>query len=786
MSIQYYNFSSNLDESMVGVKAANLSKLYQLHLNVPPAICLPVCHDILFSAEELENLPVLVEKLVPSTTGWAVRSSSTLEDAHEKSWAGQFKTVIVAKISELIAAVKEVRASANIVVSGGGMGIIIQQFIEPDYAGVVFSCNPVTGEHAPIIELCQGRGEQLVSGQVTPATYGRAGWVNGELAGCDEAILKEIQRTACDLSKKWDFPVDMEWAVKDGTLYWLQVRPVTSSQPRSYEQFLREAAQLKGNWFLMDQCDQPFAPLIETLDPSGFCTKSFWKMQFVFHYPYIEMQPNIAGQAPKKFKEIWAEWKSMEEEYQPLFEEALARDLTTFSNQALWAELQKRIGNNRIFVDKYLDREWFCYRRNVTGKLQGYLKKTCNNPSEMYVTFLSLISQLGSTTWHKQAKLREMVDIVQKNPQVLPEIIKLIDNLEKNRAENSVENPTVNSNENLAVHPVKNTADNRTKCFMKKLAINTEADLSTGLSTCLANYLAEYGYEAANPMYYHLPTLAEKPEMLLDIIKNLANTHKIENHLDMEIGTELMDTPHKPRQALAHDTWRREALQISAKLPMTERLDFYRQMLILRKLLLRTENDDYILQKGMAQVRAVLIEMGNRLLPGNPEDIFYLTKDELETAVLAGTKASWAENILQRKAEFLKAKQINPPQKILDGQPHYDTQLQATGDVLRGNPVSAGIAEGYIYIVKDPLNPETFTDIPQNSIVVSRLLTPALAGNVLGAKAFIIEEGSLLSHGAILAREMQIPAVIGVEAASLKLVTGQYVTVDAYTGQITL
>ena len=131
-----------MDNRAVGTKAANLGLIHKMGLNIPPAICLR--SDLLninkqATSEFLNYLKEEIQTLVPSDPGWAIRSSSIEEDGFNKSMAGQFVSVIIMDAYELPEAVCKVIQSATI--KGGEentMGVIIQQFIEPDFGGVVF------------------------------------------------------------------------------------------------------------------------------------------------------------------------------------------------------------------------------------------------------------------------------------------------------------------------------------------------------------------------------------------------------------------------------------------------------------------------------------------------------------------------------------------------------------------------------------------------------------------------------------------------------------------------
>ncbi len=150
--------------SLVGGKAAGLARLVELGLPVPPAVVLPV-------GEELED-PGEVVRLVGEPL--AVRSSAVGEDAAQRSAAGQYETVLGVRAAGLVEAVERVRRGterARAYGGGGPIAVVLQREVPATRAGVVFSCDPVTGGAEILIECAFGSGEAVVAGTVAPDRY---------------------------------------------------------------------------------------------------------------------------------------------------------------------------------------------------------------------------------------------------------------------------------------------------------------------------------------------------------------------------------------------------------------------------------------------------------------------------------------------------------------------------------------------------------------------------------------------------------------------------------------
>jgi pyruvate,water dikinase len=210
----------------IGGKAAGLVRLVELGLPVPPAVVVPPGED-LDDPDEVARL--LGEPL-------AVRSSAVGEDAADRSFAGQFETVLDVDAQSLPDAVERVRAGTDRAASYGAAGpiaVVIQRQVAATRAGVAFSRDPVTGEDAVFVECAPGRGERVVSGEVTPDRYWIGEHVRARAAGPlrvlrdDEA--RAVARHVRAAEDGFGRPVDVEFCFEGRTLWLVQCRPITTA-----------------------------------------------------------------------------------------------------------------------------------------------------------------------------------------------------------------------------------------------------------------------------------------------------------------------------------------------------------------------------------------------------------------------------------------------------------------------------------------------------------------------------------------------------------------------------
>ncbi len=226
-----------ITDQIFGGKAAGLSVLVRHGLRIPKSILIEACGD----ASQLDNeefLRAFSRRLAAlgenGRYSVAVRSSSTVEDGFSESKAGHFKTVIGSmSFTGVLDRMRSVITDLTTERSGAEMGVIVQQKIDADLSGVIFSSNPLTySKSEMLLSYVSGMGETLVSGACPGQDMSiqiRDGHFSFE-APC--AISPELLETLCQevkrLEEQLHFPVDVEWAIKGTELFYLQCRPLTS------------------------------------------------------------------------------------------------------------------------------------------------------------------------------------------------------------------------------------------------------------------------------------------------------------------------------------------------------------------------------------------------------------------------------------------------------------------------------------------------------------------------------------------------------------------------------
>ena len=277
MNLLWLGDPKSFDSSLVGGKAANLSRLARMYHRVPDGFSLPVTvmdevhpldlrDEIICAISDLMNCHRLPDFIA------AVRSSAVDEDGATASFAGQHETYLnIVGADAIIQAVTrcwesaqsghalDYRRQQGLSVKRPQLAVLVQQLIAAEVAAVVFSANPITGNRDEVmINASWGLGESIVGGTVTPDTFivrksdlaivqriiadkqrmtvsAPSGthevdvprFLRNTSSLNDEQVI-ETAKLALTLEATMEHPVDVECAYAGGELYLLQCRPITT------------------------------------------------------------------------------------------------------------------------------------------------------------------------------------------------------------------------------------------------------------------------------------------------------------------------------------------------------------------------------------------------------------------------------------------------------------------------------------------------------------------------------------------------------------------------------
>ena len=193
-------------------------------------------------------------------------------------------------------------------------------------------------------------------------------------------------------------------------------------------------------------------------------------------------------------------------------------------------------------------------------------------------------------------------------------------------------------------------------------------------------------------------------------------------------------------------------------------------------------------------MRRAVVRIGEALaargMIAEPDDIFFLTRDEVRSALGDGGPASRLEVAARRSSRELQARLVPPLlvgrlnpllKKLFDGMSRAFGAVPSDTAIVSGTPASPGRASGAVRVIRGP---EQFDELERGEILVASITAPAWTPLFTRAAAVVTDVGSPAAHASIIAREYGIPAVVGCGDATARLRTGMRVTVDGTTGNV--
>lgn len=828
---------NNATESkdIVGGKALNLIKMTKLGMPVPNGFVInndSFMHFAKMNELDLKSETIQIEimeagipedlssillssfhELREEYTTLAVRSSSGTEDLEGASFAGQYETYLNVKTEEeFLSRVKGCWASCfeNRVqqytetihekVEKISIGVVVQGLIHSEVSGVVFSHDPVTynSEHI-LINASYGLGEAVVSGVVTPDTYlakrdgtkikkikgskelkivsGSTGTEEVETTRAErdayclnDAMISQLIELTLEVEKHYRHPVDLEFGIQDQKVYLLQARPITTvvedteDIPFARKEFILERNDKDEFWFLIDSrfpdqisplfasiFTQPFyqgmAKAAEELrEPTGY-------LQMKVHNGYYYGKQIQSGTDPQQLN---------------IENEKLMEDL--------YPEMTNRmydiIHDHLLPIYRYMDEE--TSKEFTAEKVKRGLDELEEFFKEVYY-------------WHFMIVLPHM-SINIKLEKLFQSLLGSEPRHELYQSMAGVMNKSLESDRILWQLSLK--AKNEPQ-LQKVIMDSDEGNLYQMLSAFgkgkdfldrVDNFVNVYGYRCLKAHDFVGETWIENPEHVLQIIKNfIINGYDF----DKEFETAVAAGKRIYQRFLngIEDPGEREVFKK------------YYQM-TLDAVVITDDHHFYIDAMFDAKTRLYLLKVGELLVQQNVlddvEDIWFLYKDEIISVLDA--PLSLMDTVLERKRQYDLHEKMKTPSFF--GEPTdeerafvemvfgpLDENKGNTSNTIKGISASGGVCEGKVKVISGMHEASNFK---KGDILVCRTTTPVWTSFFQDAKAIITDTGGMLSHSAIIAREYQIPAVLGTKIGTDRLKNGDHVIVDGNTGTVTI
>jgi pyruvate,water dikinase len=781
-------------------------------------------------------------------TSVAVRSSATAEDLPFASFAGQQDTYLgIVGEDAVLDAVHRCWASLwtdravvyrmrnHVDHAGTRLAVVVQRMVDAEVAGVLFTADPVTGHRRhTVIDAGPGLGEAVVSGAVNPdhfvvdsrsgvvlerapgdkrlAIRPRAGGgtdavpLPGSTAPCvSDAQLHELVDLGARVQEHYGHPQDLEWAIdRDGVLWLTQARPITTLFPLPDDGAPRGAAEEDLRVYFCFSLAQGLTRPLTPMALSAIRVLGSSVARLYGHPPAdpVSGPPGVRDAAGRLFFDIT-----------PILRSAPGR--AVFPRVLDVMEARSAAVLRGLFDDprlSVLQPSW----RPVVRRL-ALLAARFAVPLQVLQAVVSPATARGRA-YRVGARLRaralpadgtparERLDVVlgilgDAVPQVLPRVappaatgfamLGLAGRLLGSDARPGdlatvlrglPHNVTTQMDLELWHLATAVRADPEAAEAVRREPAADLADryrtgtLPEELQRGLRGFLDRYGFRAVAEIDVGLPRWAEDPTHVLGVLGNYLRLDDPDRAPDAVFGraggeAEAMVAALTDR-ARARGRLRGRAVGVA--------LDRTRQLAGLREL----PKHDLVLV--LAQARAELLAIGADLSAAGalarPDDVFFLDLHEVAGAIDGRDVRGTAVGRRDRYDRETARRHI-PRVLLSDGTEPEAAAVRPSGadGALAGVPASAGTATGPARVVLEPVGAQLLP----GEILVAPSTDPGWTPLFLTAGGLVMEMGGANSHGAVVAREYGIPAVVGVPAATSSLVTGQEITVDGTHGLIT-
>nr|WP_295933915.1 PEP/pyruvate-binding domain-containing protein [uncultured Dyadobacter sp.] len=846
----------------IGGKAENLFRLKKAGLPVPRFAVIPwetlltLLPDAARNAEDQEMLLQIEQAPVDAgflaalmtvfgdTKYFAVRSSAADEDGAAFSFAGQLESYLFVSREDLPRRIRDVWRSTfservseyrrHHGISGQrGIAVIVQEMVDAEVAGVAFGANPVTGNRQEkVINAVFGLGEGLVSGELNADQFTLNGSVitaetvrktrqlvfdhaqqrgvvftdvapgRQEQPALQDAQVYRIGEVLDTLYQAFHTPQDIEFAIRDGALYLLQTRPVTTLQSRG---------RPPGAYVLWDNSNIIESyPGVTTPLTFSFISQSY-EVAYKLFSAYLGVSERVIEANERVFANTlglingrvyynlrsWYHMLAMLPGYSinARFMEQMMGVKEQFDipesyrlpkGKAWW-----RIGRMAVqmlvrFVSLPRKRREFMALVNGTiaeYKAIPFSEKNAHELMELYLRF--------------ERKL-----LLEWKAPLLNDFFAMIGfgMLQKQCERLSGENSNMHndllcgSNDIISVEPVHRSialaariagvpalkslfiSENETRIWD---VLSVDPDLAD-VKGEVDRYLADFGERCVGELKLETVSYSQDPPRFIKVLKS---------YVEAGITGEQFSgaREHAIRANAEHEMEAKLSGRAFSKWKLNLTLRYTRELVSAR------ENLRYERTRAFGMVRELFAAIGMRFqadgILHDARDIFYLTKDEI-FSYIEGTAVTQDLHALValRQRAFETYRKTGPLSERFAtyGVPYHGndffntTRVEFRDGDLKGVGCSPGRVTGRVRVVADPGEVSSLN----GAILVASSTDPGWVTLFPGASGIIVERGSLLSHSAIVSREMGKPCIVGVTGLLKMLKDGDEIEMDGSTGLI--
>ena len=806
-----------------------------------------ICDDI-SKAKLCDEIKKQITQFISKDKKYSVRSSAADEDGSQDSFAGILESFLFkSDINEIEKSIiqcyqscftyraLQYRLQRKIDISHIKMAVVIQEMVEAEKAGVLFTANPTNGSRKEfVISANNGVGEGVVNGDCETDEYifnlqssqfdsyikekdfyyiqdshgskrveVPKELVNQSVLSKDEIIdLCKLARTIVTLKQ---IPQDIEWAIKDNNIYLLQSRAITSLRPPQdktepihyfdnsniQESFCGVTTPLTFS-YANEAYFRVYHQLLEVLGLSHTeiqkHEKRHWNMiAFIQGRVYYNINSWYEG------LKLFPSFKSNKEDMESMMGLEHPIDLVEDSNLSLIEKIKLLPTLIKCYGKLILS---FVKIDSIVSDFESHFKNEYAYFKRDEFTFMSLSELFELTdriieriTTHWKAPIINDFYVMTFHGQALRFLKKY-----------HFENPEITLSNLLAGEPgIQSTAPTKYLLKISDLIKKSGSDfdvlsqqeaskwkkyIHTNLPEVakeIENYISLYGDRVVGELKLETKSLHQDDSFLYEYLKSyteqdLSYQKYIENESKLRAQTE--------KEVFS---------EIKTKIG-NKKLKRFKSLLIkTRKGVKYRENLRLLRTRTFGLSRSIYLEMGRQFktykILNEAEDIFYLTRDELERyRVGRSIQTDLLALVESRKLEYAKYHKTSPAHHfqtkglVCLGNDFQDQHKNENNTDLKGIGCYPGIVNAEVYLTDNPQNAQEM----KGKILCTMRTDPGWAPVFPLIKGLVVERGSLLSHSAVIAREMGIPTIVSIPGITSKLKHGERIEIDGESGTIQL
>jgi pyruvate,water dikinase len=781
-----YKQACKAGAGQVGTKALNTACCNEYGFMIPNGIILTFqAFRAYLNGENLERLFSTIEEHFANSQSVIVRSSAFEEDTEKLSYAGQYLSLIclnkATEIRKACEACWESYSSSHVksyhrAIKGSlplkqnGMGLLIQKVVNATSAGVCFTIDPLKDQKDVfIIDAVHGLGEALVASEVVADHYEfdikegniissitgkQTHWRNPEcpqeISPLPQELLKKsvltqlqiekVAHTAHKTVKLFGSHQDIEWAYEGDKLFLIQIRSITTSSKN-------EKFEL---WTLDDITPDAVTPLtwsiVKDAINNGFRTVShrlcfpnvpatFFKIfdsKVYFNQTAYQSLLTINRKKPRILKVAL--------NYLSLLS-SLKKDVTRLED-TFWKDLiipsvadrASAIRRLKICLDKYMaihirvsvlmDLGFIFIRRIIKKHIS---EDKTNTLVDGLVTGLKEIESTasGEALW-------ELACLIKDNKELTETILSSQD------------------------QPVPTILQTWGGIYGEKWQ----------------QFLNQYGHCSMKEFEIYYPRWAEDPSFIIAILKQYIFKGK---NIDVETNEKI-----RTKKRIESERMLLKSIPLIYYLPLKFYINHVQQCSIWR------ESIKQKLVRITAEIRKQVLAFADKYKIDPLDNVFFLTLEEI-CQIKGNSILPQLLGIMEkRKGNWEKWERQNPFREIRVYSDNHQIKIPyivRTDNHLSGMPLSSGKYIGPARIIMNPTHMDSFN---LGDILVTRSTNPSWTPLFALAGAIVTDMGNYLSHGAIVARELGIPAVGNLQDATIRIADGQIIEVDGDSGTVKL